>query len=194
MSNASSLKRWIPNILTISRLGFFGAIIGFLVADNFRFIVLGHVVTNLHIVLALYFFGAMTDVFDGPLARRWNVATELGDMLDHGIDRIFAIPVFYILFRYLFWVPFLIAIVFEATTISVALSVAWKRRQGIKTNPFPNAFGKTSFILLIVTACIICLAAKWQPYWHVFSYVANGALGLAIVLRITSLIKYFRKK
>jgi phosphatidylglycerophosphate synthase len=135
----------------------------------------------------------MTDVADGPLARRWNVASDLGDALDHIIDRIFILPGLYILLRYLFGIPLIVALILEVVTIIIGLSVAWKRRKGIRTNQFPNRFGKNSYIFLIVTVCMVCLAVKWQPYWHSFSYVANGALCIAIVLRIASLIKYFRK-
>jgi len=193
MNKTSSLKKWIPNAITCSRLLFFGAIIGFLVADNFRFSVGGHIVTNLHLVLALYFFGAMTDILDGAFARRWNVVSRLGDTLDHTVDKFFTAPGYYILWYYFWGIPVVIISLFEITTIIIGLNVLWKCRKGIKTNQFPNIFGKISYGFLVGTVCVVCLAVKWQPYWHSFFWVANGTVGLAILLRIASLIKYFRK-
>ena len=40
--------------------------------------------------LAVYVLGALTDVVDGPLARRWGTASERGARLDSAADAVFS--------------------------------------------------------------------------------------------------------
>lgn len=75
----SSIKNKIPNILTMIRIICTPIIIilGFL----------GHI----KLVLILTIISSLTDLFDGKLARKWNVVSELGAKLDTFADKIFAI-------------------------------------------------------------------------------------------------------
>jgi len=190
----SSLKKYIPNLVTSSRLLFLYFIIWFLVHDKFYFPVGIHIITNYHIIAALYFCGAMSDIVDGALARRWHVESSLGDTLDHLIDKVFVLPGGYILFKHLLGIPFGILAGLELITIVIGIRVYFQRNKGIKTKKFPNIFGKVAYGFLIGALCVTLVSVKWTPYWSTFRCVVNACLLIAISLRTVSLVKYFWTK
>ena len=69
----------IPNMLTVSRI--VSCILGAL------FLVTG----NIPVSVGLYLYGAVSDAFDGFLARKLNATTELGKKLDPVSDKIYAL-------------------------------------------------------------------------------------------------------
>lgn len=69
----------IPNMLTASRI--VSCILGAL------FFVTG----NIPVSVGLYLYGAVSDAFDGFLARKLNATTELGKKLDPVSDKIYAL-------------------------------------------------------------------------------------------------------
>lgn len=69
----------IPNMLTVSRI--VSCILGAL------FFVTG----NIPVSVGLYLYGAVSDAFDGFLARKLNATTELGKKLDPVSDKIYAL-------------------------------------------------------------------------------------------------------
>ncbi|MCL2508502.1 MAG: CDP-alcohol phosphatidyltransferase family protein [Oscillospiraceae bacterium] len=72
----------VPNALSISRI-----ILSFLLLVPF-------IVRSPLIYIALYLIIGMTDVLDGPLARRFKVASELGAKLDSFGDIVFFLCIF----------------------------------------------------------------------------------------------------
>jgi cardiolipin synthase (CMP-forming) len=68
--------RVIPNLLSLSRLVAAPALFWLLWQRNF------------HTSLALMFLAAVTDAFDGYLARRWNSASRVGEVLDPIADKV----------------------------------------------------------------------------------------------------------
>lgn len=81
----NKLKKYIPNILTISRL---------LVTPLIIFLGLKNQITLL-IILAIFI--ALTDFLDGKLARLWGVSSEIGAKLDAIGDKVLAIGLLIIL-------------------------------------------------------------------------------------------------
>ena len=75
--NIQILKTNIPNILTISRLFLTFPLIIFLEINN----------TNL--VFTLIIIGGITDYFDGYFARKLNLKTKFGAIIDPLTDKIF---------------------------------------------------------------------------------------------------------
>ncbi|HRZ85976.1 MAG TPA: CDP-alcohol phosphatidyltransferase family protein [Candidatus Paceibacterota bacterium] len=76
----------IPNALSISRL-----ILGFILVYLILF------TSNYLIILLIFTLAALTDFFDGYLARKLKQTTKIGARLDQYIDRIFMIPLLIIL-------------------------------------------------------------------------------------------------
>jgi len=73
--------KYIPNALSIARIVvavilLIGALTGIMPALT-------------PIFMGFYIFGGLTDLFDGPLARRYNAASQMGANLDGTADYIF---------------------------------------------------------------------------------------------------------
>ena len=77
------------NALTFSRVPFIFAWLGFALAFEFH--------RSLPLMVAagvMMFLSGITDLFDGLLARRWNVVTPLGKMADPLMDKVFYVVAF----------------------------------------------------------------------------------------------------
>ncbi len=78
-------KKWIPNILTSTRI-LLTPIIIYLGLTN-----------QLEILIGIAIIVALTDYFDGHLARKWNVQSSFGAKLDAVADKVLVIGLLTIL-------------------------------------------------------------------------------------------------
>ncbi len=98
------MKKYIPNILTISRI---------LASPILLFLGIHR---QILLVILLTIFIALTDFLDGKLARKWQVTSPMGAKLDTIADKVLAFSLLSILifhyhaFFYLFLFEFLIAL------------------------------------------------------------------------------------
>ena len=81
----NQLKKYIPNILTLSRI-ILTPLIVYLGLTN-----------HINILIGIAIVVALTDYFDGMLARRWHVVSSLGAKLDAISDKVLAIGLLIIL-------------------------------------------------------------------------------------------------
>lgn len=83
-------KEWIPNILTSARGLSFLAIAAILLAGGEQ-----------RFVAAFYLFigAALTDCFDGWLARRWKAQTAFGTIFDPLCDKLLCLGVSFLIFQ-----------------------------------------------------------------------------------------------
>ena len=73
------IKKNIPNILTITRI-----------VLTFIIVILG-ITNHTYIAIILTIIAALTDLFDGFIARKYHLETIIGAKLDAVADKIFAI-------------------------------------------------------------------------------------------------------
>ena len=91
----------IPNLLTLLRAGM--AMGFFVILEFYRFPDQGVVAAN--IALALFVLAASTDALDGHLARKWNVTSSFGRIMDPLCDKILVIGAFVYLCGSRFTIP-----------------------------------------------------------------------------------------
>jgi len=153
----------VPNLITLSRL-----VIVILI--YFQFTPLDFEVVNLIVFIAIV---GLSDSLDGTVARRFNLVSKLGTILDPFTDRV----VFILL---LIWIRefiptyFLIGIIFREILILLGSLIVLFTKREIKV----SKKGKVSTVLMFV---IICL------------YVLNTDISIVFIdeLAIATLLLYF---
>jgi CDP-diacylglycerol--glycerol-3-phosphate 3-phosphatidyltransferase len=83
-------KRRIPNAITMMRILIAGAF--FAVLGGYRFPEQGILWGN--VAIALFVIAAMTDFIDGYLARKWNVVSMFGRLMDPFCDKVLVLGTF----------------------------------------------------------------------------------------------------
>ena len=173
----------IPNLMCIYRLA------------SLPLIVILFYTGHLAIVLVLAILAPVTDLFDGIIARRFNMVTELGSLLDIVSDLLFTFIALLIAVDQGIW-PLYLFIVWAFRDISV-LAMRWSA--SILGFSIPTVvLGKISTDFIYVALVIIFLDAM-QPFQTIPAY--NNyvhILGLVLIhigltlQWITALI-YFRR-
>ncbi|MEI7424510.1 MAG: CDP-alcohol phosphatidyltransferase family protein [Candidatus Staskawiczbacteria bacterium] len=129
------------------------------------------------LILYLFFFGVITDLFDGSVARCLNKITEFGTMLDPVADRVLILPIaIYSLHEHHKWL-LLIFLLFEMIGALVAMYQK-SRENDVKA----NIFGKTRMVLLSIVFFAILV------YWpEEVSVVFINLLWASLILSILSI-------
>lgn len=113
------------------------------------------------LVLSLFCLGALTDLFDGSVARGLNKVTEFGAMLDPVADRILILPIaFYSLHESHKWLLLLLLLV---EVVGAIISIFHKSKE---TDVKANIFGKTKMVLLSIV--FIAILISWPNAPSVF--------------------------
>jgi len=84
------MYRQVPNQLTVLRLVV--AVVFFLILNQFRYPDSPSWI--LWTAMGFFIFGMLTDIADGYLARRWNVESTFGRIMDPFVDKVMVIGAF----------------------------------------------------------------------------------------------------
>ncbi len=138
------------------------------------------------IIISLFSIGAISDLFDGSVARGLKEETDFGAMLDPIADRILILPIaIYSLYYSEKW---LLLILLLTEVISGAISLFYKEKMHDSKS---NIFGKTRMVLLcFVFIAILIVWPNSPPLFFIdviwvsliFSY-------LSIFVRLLDLLK-----
>ncbi len=142
------------------------------------------------LVLSLFCVGALTDLFDGSVARGLNKVTEFGAMLDSTADRILIIPIaVYSLFTAHKW---LLLFLILAEILNALASIYYKSKEIYLES---NIFGKTKMVLQSAVFISILLAWPLAPsYFFILALWATVPFTfLSIFTRISLLRPKFIK-
>lgn len=109
LASAVGWRRWFPNALTVLRLVIATAFFVLLAVGDYKARELLHDQKTLAPIsplrpiwtylwaAALFGLAALTDAFDGPLARRWKVVSKFGRVMDPFADKILVVGSFIML-------------------------------------------------------------------------------------------------
>jgi len=100
--------RWLPNWLTASRVLMAGVFFGALTIWRWEDSAASRGQIDLTLLMAagLFVIGVLTDALDGYLARRWNVESTFGRIMDPFADKILVVGAFVFLAGPDFWFEF----------------------------------------------------------------------------------------
>ncbi len=167
------MHRYIPSFLSVARLVLLPVAVFELV--NYR--IWGGTVTIAVMLL--------TDLLDGNLARRWNSTSTIGALLDHGADKIIAVTLAWVAYRYYelpLWVFYFVFV--REILIVIGGIYLWKVRGRI---PGSNLCGKVAgtFLLAAIYGYIINI-----PYKETFLAIALAGTIIAAFNYLFMAIRY----
>lgn len=161
----------IPNILTVIRFLFIPAIVISLIYDNYL------------LALILFTVSSITDVLDGKIARKYNVITDFGKLMDPLADKLTQLSVLLTLSIKCvipIWIV-LVLILKESIMISGA-SFLYGKNLVVSS----KWYGKLTTVLIYIAVVSSCLIKIFDlPDFDIYIYI------LAIIFAIFSLLKYF---
>ena len=141
-----------------------------------------------HLILtAIFVIAAVTDWFDGYLARSLNQTSAFGRFLDPVADKLMVAAALIVLVQ---WQPNIFmafaAIVIISREIAVSALREWMAELGARTNFAVSTVGKdkTAFQMIAITVFLL----NWQP----LETLAYGLLYTAVILTLWSMFIYLK--
>ena len=178
----------IPNILTLARIALIPVFL--LVAYWPPAIGVNEHTGGMtrHLILtAIFVVAAVTDWFDGYLARTLNQTSAFGRFLDPVADKLMVAAALIVLVQ---WQPSIsmafAAIVIISREITVSALREWMAELGARTNVAVSTVGKykTAFQMIAISVFLL----NWQP----FETLAYLFLYTAVILTLWSMIIYLK--
>jgi CDP-diacylglycerol--glycerol-3-phosphate 3-phosphatidyltransferase len=162
-------KRLLPNHLTVLRLLLIPTILYYLAIDRFS------------IGVPLFLFAALTDWFDGALARTRRQITEWGIVYDPVVDKLLIGTVLFVVVLDHVNFELGMAILGVETFLIV---VGWYRRMHGRIEP-ANVWGKIKMVAEVAGVTLL-LVALWSKM-DLFVDLSTGTLALALIFAIISI-------
>ena len=163
---------FIPNLLSIARIGLIYPILNNIYLGNFE------------ISIIFFLIASITDGLDGFLARKMSWQTSLGKMLDPVADKLLLSGTIFILWVNQF-IPFYIFIIFISRDAAILLGAAIKMTLIESDTPLPNFLGKLTTTMQIIYIAIIFLKEIFNVDFALFILDI-----FILVITILSLIVY----
>ena len=172
---------WLPNALTVSRIVAIPALVaGILITANIERI--GWLVPW-RATLTLFIFCMVTDFLDGFLARRWNLVSGFGRMIDPIADKLLVagcLIALAIVTQGAWWllVPAMLII---GRDILVSGAREHAALSNIVMSPTKLAKWKTACEMLSIAVLIVWVAAQgWLPVGDAVPPIRDGLFGVGI--------------
>ena len=178
----------IPNILTLARIAFIPVFLVIAYWPPAIGIAEHHGGMMRHLILtAIFVLAAVTDWFDGYLARTLNQTSAFGRFLDPVADKMMVAAALIVLVQ---WQPTIsmafAAIVIISREITVSALREWMAELGARTNVAVSTVGKykTAFQMIAISVFLL----NWKPL-EIWAY---ALLYPAVILTLWAMIIYLR--
>ena len=147
---------------------------------------------NLQIAFWVFLFASATDIFDGLLARKLNIVTKFGKLLDPISDKILIFSILISLsYKNFIDLPIVIIIVLRDFVILLGaiLSILLKK----KINYSPLKIGKiTFFFQIIFIGILLCNYANFFNFEILIKYFGFFIIYLTFISGIFYLIRWLK--
>lgn len=175
----------LPNILTIFRL---------ILAPVFSLVYLSHYENSQNLAFIIFFIVGLTDIFDGYLARKYNLISSFGVAMDPLADKVMLIFVF-ISFAIRDILPLWIIIFIIVKELIMIISGIYFYYKKEKLIIPSNIFGKTATMLMFISIIGVIL----EPRLFIFIYMVYFSIFLKILafysyLRVVKMSLYNKSK
>ena len=178
----------IPNILTLARIGLKPVFLAVAYWPPAMGMAEHDTDMTRHVILtAIFVVAAVTDWFDGYLARTLNQTSAFGRFLDPVADKLMVAAALIVLVQ---WQPSIsmafAAIVIISREITVSALREWMAELGARTNVAVSTVGKykTAFQMIAISVFLL----NWQP----LDTLAYLLLYTAVILTLWSMFIYLK--
>ena len=179
-----TVTRLVLTVVIIILLCFPFSFIGF----NFPKFDVGGVVVQLNYIIAgvIFIIASLTDFLDGYLARKNNMVTDLGKMLDAIADKVLVNPILIILAANHF-IPVIVPVIYVTRDIvvdAIKMQAATKGKvqAAIKSGKYKTA-------CMMVGLCLVFFYNI--PFEFINIRVDLGLLIIACILSVVSAVEYY---
>ncbi len=162
---------YLPNMLSLLRIMFIPFIFYLLIENKPE---------NYITLLALYIAGFLLDFFDGYFARRLNLTSELGKVLDPLSDKIFIISVVIALVikgRIQIWLATII--ILRDFIIMLGSYFIYKKINMIKPSKIIGKITLTG-VALYLMVCVINLQTKGDGFFIIKQFLQNACVSFLL--------------
>lgn len=200
---ALSIKKNIPNILTIIRIALSIPIIVLMMLNSFSICYSIELNTNniinidwnSIIVLILFIIACITDWLDGYLSRKYNCISVFGKILDPIADKVIINSIF-ILFAIQTKtnVAFVIAFIIRDIVVDAIRMYASSKNIVIAANflgKLKTVLQMLAIIIMLVLGCTINSVVSWW-YWSIQNLFVYFSLLISIVSGIVYIISFIK--
>ena len=161
----------IPNLLSVFRI----VLIPFIMFSYFK--------GNFTSAIVLTAISAFSDVIDGPIARHYNMISDLGKMLDPLADKLTeGALIICLISRYKLMICLLIVMIIKETCM-VLMGLKAMQKDSINSARW---YGKVCTVLLYATMGLLLLIPQMPRV------IANGMILACIVVALFTLVMYIR--
>ena len=178
------MKKYIPNAITVFRI----LIVPLFVL--FEISVLKGENNRLYYLLSFFFMLILaTDGIDGYLARKWNVVSEFGKLLDPIADKLIICSALFILSWFLV-VPWYVTFLIIAREVIITI-LRFYLISNINFVLPADISGKLKTILQSISTTLVLLPIHTYP--SIISSIILGTLFFAMILTVLSGYNYIHK-
>ena len=204
MSSGSRIN--LPNIITLARIA---------VCPLLFFIAIGDTQGERYGAFVLFVAAALSDVWDGYLARKHGLITDLGKLLDPLADKLLLVVTFVPFYmisnrpgaenQIPFWgaMPMWVLVVIFGRELFITLFRTWAQRRGVVIAAGKSGKTKALFQNVFIGALLFWYplyrtagagtsaeAGWWGPASLAVGALVAGTLAIALVLTVYSMIDY----
>jgi cardiolipin synthase (CMP-forming) len=143
---------------------------------------------EMQIAFALFLVAGLSDLIDGFLAKRFNMATELGAYLDPLADKALIVSI-YVTLGIAGAIPrwLVILVVSRDIMIVSAVILSWLVNKPVALKPLTVSKLNTVAQILLALVVLASLAFEFDAWW-----VIQGLTALVAILTLTSVALYLR--
>jgi cardiolipin synthase (CMP-forming) len=166
----------IPNLITLARILLVPVMVWAITAGEMQ------------IAFLLFLLAGLSDLIDGYLAKRFNMATELGAYLDPLADKALIVSV-YVTLGIAGAIPrwLVILVVSRDIMIVSAVMLSWLLNKPVTLKPLMVSKLNTVAQILLALVVLAALAFEADAWWLI-----HGLTGLVAILTLASVVFYIR--
>lgn len=175
----------VPMILTWVRIALIPLIIGVFYIPDW---ILSPFMQNVWATI-IFVIAALTDAFDGYIARKYNMESAIGAFLDTSADKLMVCAALIVLLDF-GRVDMIVALIIIGREITVTALREWMAKVGAAARVKVNWFGKIKAIAQMVA---IPMLLFWEPFMGIsMAWLGTILIYVAAILTIYSMVVYMR--